>query len=138
MLSDGELAQWLQTQPLDEPVIIDGESVYLRIHPDGAELGAYLTHSYTPDQLQRALQQGFSSAIDFDAGLGQTSDGNSLVLTQWLHHVRDWSQAAMPLENLLNQLTPWRAALAAPEAVRTASVQTRAEHLLRMRFSKKK
>jgi hypothetical protein len=106
------LEQWLQEQPLDEPVEIDGETVYLNVHADGAELGANLLTSYTQAQLQDALKQGFQSATRFDAGLGCTPDGNDLVLTQWLPDVSSWSEAADALENLLNQLSMWRAALA--------------------------
>lgn len=135
MFSDEELAQWLRAQPLDAPVAIDGESVYLAIHRDGAELGAYLTRAYTQEQLQQALRQGFSSAIDFDAGLGQSSDGDSLVLTQWLPGVTGWPQAAQPLDNLLNQLTLWRAALAPPPSTRAADLHNRVEHRLRQRFA---
>lgn len=137
MLSEQQLVDWLQAQPLDTPVAIDGESVYLKTYPDGAELGAHLMSAYTHTQLQRAMQQGFSSAINYDAGLGKSADGNSLVLTQWLRNVEHWSQVAKPLENLLNQLAPWRAAIAAAQPLRAPTVLTRVEHRLRMDYAKK-
>lgn len=135
MQLDDDIEQWLRTQPLDEPVEIDGESVYLKVHADGAELGAYLISSYTQAQLQDALRQGFLSATRFDAGLGQSSDGNSLVLTQWLPQVSTWFDAAEPLENLLNQLSMWRAALNPPKAKLPENVAFRNEQRLRMLFA---
>lgn len=97
--------------PLNEPVEIDGKFVCLKAGPGGAELEAVLLRAYTPEDLQRALNQGFSSAIVFDAGLGQTSDGKDLVLSQWLAGARNWRDAAQALEKLLNQLDGWQAVL---------------------------
>ncbi|MFC7516075.1 hypothetical protein ACFQUU_13755 [Herbaspirillum sp. GCM10030257] len=134
-MENDEIEQWLQEQPLDEPVEIDGESVYLKVGPSGAELGAYLIQSYTQVQLHEALKLGFKSALRFDAGLGQTPDGSALVLTQWLPQVSGWSEAAEPLENILNQLSMWRAALT-PEKPRPASqIADRNEQRLRMLFA---
>ena len=136
MSIDGDLEQWLDGLPIDTPVDIDGESVYLKIHPAGAELGAYLFHSqsqsYTHAQLQDALQLGFASAVTYDAGLGQTADGKSLVLTQWLPEVRRWSQAAKQLENLLNQIAFWRTRLAPSSTTELASTVDRNERRLRI------
>jgi hypothetical protein len=134
MSTDDEFGQWLQAQPLDEPVEIDGESVYLKVRQNGAELGAYLIYSYTQTQLQDALKHGFNSATRFDAGLGKTPDGNDLVLNQWLPNVTGWSEAAGPLENLLNQLSMWRAALVPPKVIQMDSLPNRNEQRLRMLF----
>jgi hypothetical protein len=103
MQSD-ELEPQLHDFPLDEPVSIDGESVYLRVHQDGAELGAHFLESVTERQLQDALQLGFQSALEFDAGWALSDDGASLMLTQWLPGVRDWPEVSDPLERLLNQV----------------------------------
>lgn len=112
MHTDAEIEQWLQGLPLNKPIDIDGDTVFLNIHGNGAELGAYLLRDYTQAQLQAALQMGFASALAHEAGLARTLDGKALVLTQWLPQVRWWPQAAKPLEALLNQLAEWRAVLA--------------------------
>jgi hypothetical protein len=132
MAGGDEFEQWLQAQPLDEPVEIDGESVYLKVRPKGAELGVFLIHSYTQSQLRDALKQGFNSARQYDAGLGRTPDGNNLVLNQWLPHVSGWSQAVLPMENLLNQVSMWRASLVAPKVIKMESMANRNEQRLRM------
>lgn len=115
MYTDAEIEQWLQGLPLNKPTDIDGDTVFLNVYGNGAELGAYLLRDYTQAQLQAALQLGFASALTHDAGLARTLDGKALMLTQWLPHVRRWPQAAKPLEALLNQLAEWRAVLA-PQA----------------------
>ncbi|MGZ5858992.1 MAG: hypothetical protein ACXWJK_17320 [Burkholderiaceae bacterium] len=137
MQSEDDLQQWLQAQPLNSPIEISGESVYLNVEAGGAELGGYLLHGYVQRQLREALLQGFSSAIEFDAGVGITPDG-SLALTQWLPGVTSWQQAALPLEKLLNQLTVWRDVLN-PSAVKPAApsstIATRSEERLRKMLS---
>lgn len=135
MSEDDDFWEWLKSQPLDEPVEIDGESVYLKVRHDGAELGAFLVHSYTPNQLQDALRQGFNSATQYDAGLGRTADGGSLVLNQWLPNVIGWVDAAEALENLLNQLSMWRAVLVPPKVIQMDSLSNRNEQRLRMLFT---
>lgn len=105
------LEQWLREQPLDSEVEIAGETVYLNIHPRGAELGAFLFRSFSQQQLHDSLRQGFSSAMEFPAGLGITRDGESLTLSQWLPEVSNWSEAASALETLLDQLAAWRMAI---------------------------
>jgi hypothetical protein len=135
MSSDDDLQEWLQAQPLDTPVEINGESVYLKVEANGAELGAFLLHGHAQSQLREALLQGFSSAIDFDAGLGQSADGNSLTLTQWLPGVFSWRQAADSLERLLNQLSVWRAALEPAARMPVANTRTRTENRLRKNFA---
>jgi hypothetical protein len=115
-----ELERKLQTFPLDEPVSIDGESVYLKVDLDGAELGVHFLESVTDQQLQDVLQLGFQNAMEFDAGWALSSDGSTLLLTQWLPGVRDWTQASEALEQLLNQV----------EVLRTLEVitSTKTEH----------
>lgn len=137
MLSESALLEWLRVQPFDAPVIIDGETVLLKRHAAGAELIAYLVQGATQQQVMRAMEQGFANALEFDAGLGLAPDGNSLLLTQWLPHVSTWTEAARPLEHLLNQLTNWRTALAPPETVRvtTKTITNRNEQRLRMMFA---
>jgi hypothetical protein len=135
MSNDDDFLQWLKSQPLDEPVEIDGESVYLKVREDGAELGAFLVHSYTPAQLQDALKQGFNSATRYDAGLGRTADGSSLVLNLWLSDCTGWAGAAEALENLLNQLSEWRAVFVPPKVLQMDSQTTRNEQRLRMLFT---
>lgn len=104
--------QWLDTLPLEQPVEIDGKWVCLRLRPGGAELEGLLFSNYTQQQLEYALNQGFSSAIVFDAGLGESSDGRDLVLSQWLPGAYRWRDAAQALENLLDQLDGWFSVLA--------------------------
>ena len=115
-----ELERKLQAFPLDEPVSIDGESVYLKVDLDGAELGVHFLESVTDQQLQDVLQLGFQNAMEFDAGWALSSDGSTLLLTQWLPGVRDWTQASEALEQLLNQV----------EVLRTLEVitSTKTEH----------
>lgn len=137
MSNDHDLMQWLVAQRLEVPVEVDGETLYLKQHSTGAELVGTLLHAPTQEQLVRAMQQGFTNALEFDAGLGLASDGNSLTLMQWLPGVRSWSEAVFALENLLNQLASWRAAIAPPALVRVANTKTteRSEQRLRMMFA---
>jgi len=90
--------------PLNEAVAIDGESVYLRVHRDGAELGAHFLAPVSERELQEALQLGFQSALEFDAGWALSDDGDTLLLTQWLPGVQDWTEVPDALELLLNQV----------------------------------
>lgn len=106
-----ELEQWLQGLPLDEPVDIDGESVYLRVEAGGAELGARFIDAVTGQQLQEAMKQGFQSAMEFDAGWGLSTDGSTLLLTQWLPGVSSWTEVPEQLEKLLNQVSVLRAVI---------------------------
>jgi hypothetical protein len=105
----------LEQESLDADIEIDGKHVYLKRHSSGSELGVYLLEDYTGEQLRAALQQGFASAMQFDAGLSTSEDGNALLLTQWLPGVSSWAEVAIPLEKLLNQLETWRTVLAMPE-----------------------
>jgi hypothetical protein len=135
MSTDDDLSQWLRAQPLDVPVEIDGESVYLNVRNGGAELGVVLTQSYTRTQLHDALRQGFNSATQFEASLGRTPDGNHLVLNQWLPGVTRWTDASQALEALLNQMSMWRAALAPTKVIEMDKITSRNEQRLRMLYS---
>lgn len=106
-----DLLLWLGEQSPSNPLAIDGESVYLRLADGGAELGVHLWPGATVAQLQDALKHGFASAIEYDAGLGLAPDGQGVVLSQWLPAVHGWDEAAVALEQLLNQVASWRAQL---------------------------
>jgi hypothetical protein len=129
---DADTKQWLEELLLEIPVSIGGESVYLKTYPEGAELGAYLIRAYTDEQLEAVLKQGFQSAIEFEAGFSLSPDEDDLLLTQWLPGVRDWLEAAAPLENLLDQITMLRAALAPPGPKRTAIMDRDEQRIRRM------
>jgi hypothetical protein len=101
---------WLQTLPLDEPVVIDGESVFLRTQPEGAQLGVCLTGQPSDATLAEAMRVGFQGAREFDAGLGWEPD-TGLVLSRWIAGASSWQDVAEPLEQILNQLALWRAAM---------------------------
>lgn len=133
MQTDDDLVQWLEHQPLDEPVEIGGEYVYLKVGQGGAELGAFLIQSFSQVQMLDVLKLGFRSAMEFDAALSQSADGRSLLLAQWLPDVYGWSEAVEPLENLLHQVEMWRAALATKPA-RTDALRDKAEQRVRGRF----
>lgn len=137
MAYEDDVIQWLQELPVGTPVEIDGETVYLETHPDGAVLGGYLMSAYTPAQLQNALKLGFQNALFYKAGLGQSRDGNTLVLTQWLPKARSWLDAADELEELLNQLSEWRETLVPARESRPvhASEADRNEQRLRKLFA---
>jgi hypothetical protein len=119
---DRDIVQWLQDLPIEEPVEIGGELIYLTVRDEGAELGAYLIDNHSHAQLENALRNGFHSAGSFDAGLGLTADGKVLVLNQWLPKVGTWEDAAKSLEKLLNQLGTWREDMGGKTA--TAKIDT--------------
>jgi hypothetical protein len=127
------LDQWLASLPVDEPVVIDGETVYLRRQPGGAELGVYLLRNFRMAQLESAARAGFQSARDYDAGLAVGDDGQALVLNRWLDGARGWHDAAQPLEELLNQTALWRALLA-PSRPRRDDISAE-EQRIRARFA---
>lgn len=113
-----DLQAWLAQQAMGCLIDLDGESIYLKADADGAELGALLLSAPTGEQIRLALQQGFSHALAYGAGLAYYVDqaaGDSLRLSQWLPGIRSWQEAAHPLENLLTQLAAWRAT-SAPKA----------------------
>ncbi|BEV15656.1 hypothetical protein HBDW_24440 [Herbaspirillum sp. DW155] len=101
---------WLQTLPLDEPVVIDGETVFLRVRQEGAELGVYLGGRPSDSALAETMRVSFQSAREFEAGLAWEPEGG-LVLSRWVAGASGWHDLAEPLEQLLNQLALWRAAL---------------------------
>lgn len=112
-----ELDEWLQGLPIDEPVEIDGESVYLKTSADGAELGVVYFDEVTGEQINDALRRGFQMAMEFDAGWALSADGSKLLLTQWLPGVSQWTEVPDALELLLNQVAAMRAAEGAPKDV---------------------
>ncbi|NHZ91152.1 hypothetical protein F2P45_19330 [Massilia sp. CCM 8733] len=126
-----QLARWLRAQPLGARVAIDGESVWLRPGEGGAELSACLWPDPSGEQVQAALHHGFAGALAFDAGLGLCGDG--LVLSCWLPSCAGWRDAASALEQLLDQLAAWRAALAPPSAKPRLAAGGAARHEQRMR-----
>lgn len=100
--------------------------------PNWARFSFVVTHRAS---FARPCCRGFSSAIDFDAGLGQSADGGSLTLTQWLPGVASWRQAADALERLLNQVSALRAELEPVARAPVAHVRTRAEDRLRRNYA---
>jgi len=129
---DDQLDLWLAALPVDETVGVDGETVYLRRHPDGAELGVYLLRGFTPAQLEEAARAGFHSARQFGAGLAVQDD--ALVLNRWLAGVDGWLEAAGALEDILNQSALWRAWLA-PGRPRRDEGGSAQEQRIRARFA---
>lgn len=134
MLSEDEVELYLQEQAVNLPVQLAGESVRLDVSVHGAQLSATLLSGYQSEQLQQALALGFSGAIEYEAGLGISEDGANLILTQWLPKVRDWQQAAPALEQLLNQLSSWRATLKSSQASLRSTGAVKSELLWRTRL----
>lgn len=131
-MDDPDTDAWLQTLPVGTPVAIDGVEIWLKTFPVGAELGAYLLHSFSEAELQDALRQGFRVAVEFDAGFGLSSDGESLCLSQWLPGVGSWAEAAEPLEKLLDQVEILRESIdPARNALARNPVQERIEQRMR-------
>jgi hypothetical protein len=129
-----QLELWLAGLPVDEAVVIDGETVYLRRQAGGAELGVYLLREFTPAQLEEAARAGFHSARQFGAGLAVADDGKALVLNRWLPGAGGWPDAAGPLEDILNQGALWRAWLA-PQRPRRDEGLSAQEQRIRARFA---
>jgi hypothetical protein len=128
-----QLEHWLDSLSLEQPVEVDGETVSLELHPDGAMLSLNLCAAATGAQLADALHTGFQSALEFDAGLALSEDG-ALVLSQWLPAASAWRDAAEALEGLLNQAAMWRAAMA-PDRPAQAADPHRAAERIRQLFS---
>lgn len=133
-MSTESVEQWLQTLPLDELVNIDGESVFLRIQPEGAELGVCLFTNASDVMLADVLRTSFQGALEFDAGLGWEQDSQRLVLTQWLPGAVAWSDVPDALEKILNQVSMWRAAMS-PVEVRQEKSSRRVEERFRKLLS---
>jgi hypothetical protein len=127
-----QLELWLAALPVDEAVVVDGETVWLRRQPDGAELGVYLLREFTPAQLEEAARAGFHSARQFGAGLAVRDD--ALVLNRWLPGVDSWLDAAGALEDILNQGAMWRAWLAPSRPRRDEGISAQ-EQRIRARFA---
>lgn len=131
-----QLEHWLAALPVDEAVVVDGETVWLRRHPDGAgpgaELGVILLREFTPAQLEEAARAGFHSARQFGAGLAVQDD--ALVLNRWLAGADGWIDAAGALEDILNQSAMWRAWLAPARPRRDEGVSAQ-EQRIRARFA---
>lgn len=119
--------------PLDEPVGIDGETVYLRLHQDGAELGAHFQEAGGGRQLEDAMQLGFQSALEFDAGWALSDDGAVLLLTRWLPDARGWADAQEALAQLLDQLELLRT-VAAIATAKPDHGSSREERLIRSKL----
>lgn len=129
---DVDLEKLLARQPLGAPVELNGETAYLKPGEGGAELGVHLINNTSPMQIEEAMKKGFQSALEFEAGLACTLDGNTLVLSRWLPHVSSWAGAAPFLEQLVNQVCAWRAMLAPPAEHRAGNaVSARTEQRLR-------
>jgi len=128
-----ELDEWLQGLPIDDPVDIDGESVYLKISGDGAELGVVYLDEVTGEQINDALRRGFQMAMEFDAGWALSADGSKLLLTQWLPGVHEWTEVPDALELLLNQVAALRAAESAPKEA-MESLSSRDERRIRSKL----
>ena len=129
-----ELEQWLQGLPLGEPFDLGGESVYLQPGDGGAELGVILLHAPTDVQIADSMRCGFQCALEFEAGLAIPEELDALVLNRWLPDAETWADAADALENILNQVGLWRAAMK-PSTGRPAEETSRAEQRLRTAFN---
>ncbi len=110
-----DLEQWLLSLPLEEPCNIDGENVYLRLGPDGAELGVILMTNPSAAQVAEALRTGFQGALEYEAGLALAAAGDELVINRWIDDVEAWSDVGEALEGILNQAALFRAAMAHSE-----------------------
>jgi hypothetical protein len=128
------LEQWLSGLAVDDVVVVDGETAYLKRHPDGVELGVYLVRHFTPAQLDEAARAGFHSARQFSAGLAVADDGQALVLNRWLPGIEGWLDAAPALEDILNQTALSRAWLA-PTGPRREEHLGAQEQRIRARFA---
>lgn len=107
-MSDIDFLARLAGLPLDCTVEIDDERVYLNRYADGTELGIYLFELSAPSQLAELLQNGFPSALQFEAGVALNADGGALTLTQWLPNTQSWLDVSAPLEKILAQAAAWR------------------------------
>lgn len=123
---------WLDRYPADASLELGGERVYLKAGDGGAELGATLYAHADAQRIELALRRGFASALRFEAGLALAAEGAELVLSRWLPGVRDWRAAAPALEQLLDQLDDWRAALAPPAAPPAPGLDSSHERRMRL------
>jgi len=126
-----EIQELLSVLPLNAVVDFGDDRVYLNVHGTGAELGVHLTDGTSHQEMQAVLQNGFLSALEFDAGVAYMPDGTGLALTRWLPEVRSWSAAYTALEALLNQLDAWREWLAPPKPAPASRLDDRYEKKMR-------
>lgn len=129
-----DLEKWLLSLPLEEPCNIDGENVYLRLGPDGAELGVILMTSPSGAQMAEAMRTGFQSALEYEAGLALGAAGDELVINRWIDGVEAWSDVGEALEGILNQAALFRAAMAHHED--HAGTQRRADARVRQELNR--
>lgn len=122
---------WLQAQPLNAMVEVGAERICLLPRAHGAELRLQLQALPTPQQVRAALQRGFASARQYEAGLALSTDGESLLLSRWLPGVAGWPAACAALEELLDQAAAWRGAepAAAPRGTARPPADRRADAL---------
>lgn len=126
-----EIQELLSALPLNTVVDLGGDHVYLNVHATGAELGVRLTEDAASEQTLAALQNGFASATEFDAGLAYMPHGGGLALTRWLPGVHSWISAQTALEDLLNQLAVWREWLSPPKSEPAPRMINREEEKMR-------
>ncbi len=103
-----QLQHWLAGSPVDTILDLYEEQVFLNLARDGAELGLVLMPQGGADQLAEVMGLGFSSALQFEAGLSCSADGKQVLLTRWLPGVRNWIAAGAALQALLEQGAAWR------------------------------
>ncbi|MES2743001.1 MAG: hypothetical protein V4754_18920 [Pseudomonadota bacterium] len=118
-----QLQHWLAGSPVDTILNLYEEQVFLNLARDGAELGLVLLPQCGADQLAEVMGLGFSSALQFEAGLSCSADGKQVSLTRYLPGVLNWVAAGAALQALLEQAAAWRIMLssAAPAASKPAA-----------------
>lgn len=127
----GEIQELLSGLPLNTVVDFGDDRIYLNVYGNGAELGVRLTENTSYEEMRAILQNGFASAMEFDAGVTYMPDGTGLALTRWLPEVRSWISAYTALEALLNQLDAWREWLAPPKPSPAFQLDDRYEKKMR-------
>jgi hypothetical protein len=120
-----QLQHWLAGSPVDTILDLYEEKVFLNLAQGGAELGLVLMPLEGGNQLDAVMGLGFSSALQFDAGLSCSADGKQVLLTRWLPGVSNWLAAGAALHAMLEQCTSWRhlletSKLSAPKALAPA------------------
>lgn len=128
---EDEIQELLSGLPLNTVVEFGDDRIYLNVYGNGAELGVRLTEGTTYEEMRTALQNGFASAMEFDAGVAYMPDGSGLALMRWLPEVRSWISAYTALEVLLNQLETWREWLAPPKLSPASRLDDRYEKKMR-------
>ncbi|GAA4026153.1 hypothetical protein [Actimicrobium antarcticum] len=103
-MTEAQLHNVLSSLSINRITEFDGAKICLKLFPGGAVLSAELGAKSSPQALQTLLEQGFSWALLFDAGIAVDGSGNRVLLTHWLPNVHSWQAAEPALEQLLNQL----------------------------------